>query len=75
MFNEAFLKRKTGENVSARDLFSNDLKSFQITGKLFIGCNAIPPTENADSFAWRRRLYIIPFDSTFDKHVEEDDEV
>jgi putative DNA primase/helicase len=69
--NTSRMKQFTGEDVvEARGLFEDQTK-FQITGKLFMLCNAFPAINTQDRGTWRR-VRAVPFESKFvDTTVEE----
>ena len=80
--NTSRMKQITGEDViEARGLYEDQTR-FQITGKLFMLCNALPIINTMDWGTWRR-IQVIPFVSSFvnkdspelnpDKHVYEKD--
>jgi len=62
--NTSRMKQFTGEDVvEARGLFQ-DQQKFQITGKLFMLCNRLPPIHTNDRGTWRR-VIAVPFESKF----------
>lgn len=62
--NTSRMKQFTGEDVvEARALYEDQTK-FQITGKLFMLCNALPVINAMDKGTWRR-IRVIPFESSF----------
>lgn len=62
--NTSRMKQFTGEDVvEARGLFEDQMK-FQITGKMFMLCNALPMINAHDGGVWRR-VRVIPFESRF----------
>lgn len=69
--NTSRMKQFTGEDVvEARGLFEDQTK-FQITGKMFMLCNAFPAINTQDRGTWRR-VRAVPFESKFvDTTVEE----
>lgn len=65
-----FMKNMTGgDQLPARELYKNNIY-FKPQFKLFIICNDIPEIPTLDGGTWRR-IWIIPFESSF---VEEPDE-
>ena len=69
--NTSRMKQFTGEDVvEARGLFEDQTK-FQITGKMFMLCNAFPAINTMDRGTWRR-VRAVPFESKFiDTSVED----
>ncbi len=62
--NTSRMKQMTGEDVvEARGLFEDQTK-FQITGKMFMLCNAFPAINTMDRGTWRR-VQAVPFVSKF----------
>jgi P4 family phage/plasmid primase-like protien len=62
--NTSRMKQFTGEDVvEARGLFEDQTK-FQITGKIFMLCNAFPAINTMDRGTWRR-VRAVPFESKF----------
>ena len=62
--NTSRMKQFTGEDVvEARGLFEDQTK-FQITGKMFMLCNKLPPIHTMDRGTWRR-VRAVPFESKF----------
>lgn len=62
--NTSRMKQFSGEDmVEARGLFQ-DQEKFQITGKLFMLTNSLPPINTMDYGTWRR-IRALPFPSTF----------
>ncbi len=62
--NTSRMKQFTGEDVvEARGLFEDQTK-FQITGKMFMLCNAFPAINTMDRGTWRR-VRAVPFESKF----------
>lgn len=62
--NTSRMKQFTGEDVvEARGLFEDQVK-FQITGKMFMLCNAFPAINTMDNGTWRR-VRVVPFESKF----------
>ena len=69
--NTSRMKQFTGEDVvEARGLFEDQTK-FQITGKMFMLCNAFPAINTMDRGTWRR-VRASPFESKFVDPATED---
>ena len=69
--NTSRMKQFTGEDVvEARGLFEDQTK-FQITGKMFMLCNAFPAINTMDRGTWRR-VRAVPFESKFVDPSSED---
>jgi phage/plasmid-associated DNA primase len=69
--NTSRMKQFTGEDVvEARGLFEDQMK-FQITGKIFMLCNAFPAINTMDNGTWRR-VRVVPFESKFVPKDSED---
>jgi P4 family phage/plasmid primase-like protien len=62
--NSSLMKQLSGEDmISARGLYK-DQENFNITARLFLCCNRLPPVNSLDNGTWRR-LRVIKFESEF----------
>ncbi|WUR04699.1 primase [Vairimorpha necatrix] len=60
-----FIKKLCGaDEVSARNLFSNDIANFKLTTKFVIAMNELPSFSSVDQALWRR-IRIIPLKTKF----------
>lgn len=76
VMDSGFLKAASGKDpISARNLYSNNVEEFCVTGLVALCTNPLP-TVNDRSVAFWERLVMIPFDHFFkpderDSHIEE----
>jgi putative DNA primase/helicase len=72
-FDDALIKRLTGEDtITARDVFKS-LTSFSPTHKLWIACNDLPKFRGSDE-AMSRRIRLLPFEAKFKANPSGPDE-